>query len=60
MGNVYGPDEKLDLSTLRSSLGAGVTWISPLGPMRLAYTHPLRKFSGDRIEKIQFQIGTSF
>ncbi len=60
MGNVYGPDEKLDLSMLRSSLGAGITWISPLGPMRVAYTHPLRKFSGDRIEKIQFQIGSSF
>jgi outer membrane protein insertion porin family len=60
LGNVYGPEEKLDLATLRSSLGAGVSWLSPIGPLRVAYTHPLRKFPGDRIEKFQFQIGSSF
>jgi outer membrane protein insertion porin family len=57
-GNVYG--EKFSLSTLRSSTGFGVSWISPIGPLRLAVAKPLRKFAGDRIQKLQFQIGTSF
>ena len=32
----------------------------PLGPLRLAYAQPVRKFTGDKIQKLQFQIGTSF
>jgi outer membrane protein insertion porin family len=59
-GNVYAEYEKYDFSTLRASAGVGVSWISPLGPLRLAYAKPLRKYSGDRIQKLQFQIGTSF
>ncbi len=59
-GNVYGENEKFDLSTLRTSVGVGVSWISPMGPLRIALANPIRKFPGDRIQKIQFQIGTSF
>jgi outer membrane protein insertion porin family len=59
-GNVYGETEKFDLSQLRMSTGVGLSWISPIGPLRLAIAHPIRKFAGDRIQKLQFQIGTSF
>jgi outer membrane protein insertion porin family len=59
-GNVYGEDEKWELSDLRASAGLGLSWISPLGPLRIAYAQPVRKFAGDRIQKLQFQIGTSF
>jgi outer membrane protein insertion porin family len=59
-GNVYGEHEKVDFSQLRASTGVGLSWISPIGPLRLAYAKPLRKFAGDRIQKLQFQIGTSF
>lgn len=59
-GNVYGEDDKFQLSELRASTGIGISWISPLGPLRLAYANPIRKFDGDRLQKIQFQIGTSF
>jgi outer membrane protein insertion porin family len=45
---------------LRASYGVGVSWISPVGPLRLAFAKPLRKFDGDRIQNVQFQIGTSF
>jgi len=58
----------------RASAGVGISWISPLGPLRLAYAVPLRKqdevvdpnnpflplIPGDRVQRIQFQIGTSF
>ena len=59
-GNVYGEDEKWELSDMRVSAGLGLSWISPLGPLRIAYAQPVRKFAGDRIQKLQFQIGTSF
>jgi outer membrane protein insertion porin family len=60
VGNVYGENEKFDLSVARASVGIGLSWISPVGPLRLAYAEPVKKFPGDRIQKLQFQIGTSF
>ena len=60
VGNVYGDEEKVRFGEMRASVGLGLSWISPLGPLRLAYAHPVRKFAGDRIQKLQFQIGTSF
>ena len=60
VGNVYGDGEKISFSEMRASAGIGLSWISPLGPLRLAFAQPVRKFAGDRIQKLQFQIGTSF
>lgn len=60
VGNVFGDNETVDFSQMRASAGLGLSWISPLGPLRLAYAHPVRKFAGDKIQKLQFQIGTSF
>ncbi len=60
VGNVYGEQEKFELSQMRASVGVGLSWISPVGPLRLAFANPVRKFAGDRIQKLQFQIGTSF
>ncbi len=60
MGNVFGDDQNYDFSTLRSSVGAGISWVSPLGPLRFALARPVRVFSGDRIERFQFQLGTTF
>jgi outer membrane protein insertion porin family len=59
-GNVFGENEKIQASQLRASAGIGISWISPLGPLRIALAQPVRKFAGDRIQKLQFQIGTSF
>ncbi len=52
--------EKLDLGNLRYSVGIGVAWISPLGPLKLSYAYPLNKKPEDRIQRFQFQIGTGF
>jgi len=60
MGNVYGPDEVIDFGQFRVSGGVGISWVSPVGPLRLAFSKPLRSFYGDRIQSIQFQIGTTF
>ena len=59
-GNVFGENEKVRLSDLRASVGVGLSWISPIGPLRMAVAQPVRKFAGDRIQRLQFQIGTSF
>ncbi len=60
VGNVYTDDQKLSLSDLRASAGIGVSWISPIGPLRFALAKPIRKKAGDKMQAIQFQIGTSF
>ena len=60
VGNVYGANENFDLGELRASTGLGISWISPLGPLRLAFAQPIRKQTGDKIQRLQFQIGTSF
>ena len=59
-GNVYSEDESWELGDMRVSAGLGLSWISPLGPLRIAIAQPVRKFAGDKIQKLQFQIGTSF
>ena len=60
VGNIYTAQESVDFSQLRSSTGLGLSWISPVGPLRLAVAKPLKKFDNDRIQSFQFQIGTSF
>jgi outer membrane protein insertion porin family len=66
IGRAFGVDqitkveEKLSLSDLRASAGIGLSWISPMGPLRFSYATPIRKETGDKIQKLQFQIGTSF
>ena len=60
-GNVFKDSYKLSgPDGLRASTGLGISWISPVGPLRIAYAVPLRKQAGDKIERLQFQIGTSF
>ena len=60
VGNIYAADENISFDTMRASYGIGVSWISPVGPLRLAFARPVRSFDGDRIQTLQFQIGTSF
>jgi outer membrane protein insertion porin family len=60
VGALYGDGEAITASELRASTGIGFSWISPLGPLRFAYAFPFRKKPGDRIERFQFQVGTSF
>lgn len=60
VGNVWGENQKMDLGTLRASAGIGLSWISPVGPLKLSYGRPIRKEPTDRIQPLQFQIGTAF
>lgn len=61
MGLVSGPGGvNADANSLRASTGVGFSWVSPVGPLRLSIAKPIRKFDGDRMQALQFQIGTSF
>ncbi len=59
-GNVWREDEKVTASSLRVSAGLGLSWISPVGPLKLSWGAPLRVQRNDRIQRFQFQIGTAF
>ena len=60
MGNVWGESEKVTADSLRASAGLGLSWISPVGPLKLSFGSPIRKRPEDRIQRLQFQIGTAF
>ena len=60
VGRAFGEHEKISLSELRSSYGVGLSWISPMGPLRFSYAMPMRRQVTDKIQRLQFQIGTSF
>ena len=59
-GNVFAETASYSAAELRASMGVGISWISPVGPLRLSVARPIRKEETDRIQTVQFQIGTSF
>ena len=59
-GNVWGDDEKFKLGSLRYSTGLALAWNSPLGPLKFSYAKPLSKKSEDKIQSLQFQMGSVF
>ncbi|KGM41801.1 membrane protein [Aquabacterium sp. NJ1] len=59
-GNVWGETEAVRWKDFRASAGVGISWVSPVGPLKLSYGKPFRYFDQDKIQKLQFQIGTAF
>ena len=59
-GNTFAEGKSPDFADLRYSSGLGVSWLSPLGPLRFSYGRPLNAKPNDRKQSFQFQIGTSF
>ena len=59
-GSVWGDDQTPEFSDLRASAGVGLSWFSPVGPLKLSFGQPIKKKDGDETESFQFQIGSSF
>jgi outer membrane protein insertion porin family len=59
-GQVYGPNQSIELSEMRYSAGIGFNWLSPMGPLAISYAKPLNSRIGDETESIQFNIGRVF
>jgi outer membrane protein insertion porin family len=49
-----------DGNVVRSSVGVGLIWASPFGPLRFDYAVPLTKGKYDRVQQFKFGGGTSF
>ncbi len=56
-GNVY--NENINL-VLRYSYGLGLSFISPLGPLKFSYGIPIKSLPTDNVQRLQFQVGTAF
>ncbi|CAD6512039.1 outer membrane protein assembly factor BamA [Paraburkholderia metrosideri] len=60
-GNVWGSEgDSTGANGLRYSYGAGLEWISPIGPLKLSVGFPIIRHATDQYQVFQFQIGTSF
>jgi len=59
-GNVWADTERPDFDSLRAAAGLGLSWISPVGPLKLSWGTPIKYRPQDRIQRFQFQIGTAF
>ena len=45
---------------LRASVGVGLMWASPFGPIRIDYAIPVRKEASDKVQEFNFGISTRF
>ena len=55
-----GPCSVFDQADFRLSVGAGIVWQSPFGPLRLDYSYPLIKSATDTVQYWRFSLGTRF
>ncbi len=53
-------DQIFESNSLRVSVGAGVSWESPFGPVRLDFGFPVLKEDFDETETFRFSFGTRF
>jgi outer membrane protein insertion porin family len=60
-GQIYAQGQKIDLKELRYSTGIALSWLSPFGPFRISFAHPLNaKKDFDHVQRLQFTFGTGF
>ncbi len=58
-GNAWLDDEDY-FSTMRESVGAGIRWNSPLGPLRFEWGYNLSPREDEKQSVFEFSIGTAF
>ena len=61
--NIWGVDYNSqinDSSALRSSVGLGVDWYTPIGPLSFSFAQPISKKNTDKTESFRFNLGTTF
>ena len=65
-GQVFGPKDdngdysKFALGDMRYSTGLAVAWSSPMGPLKFSVAQPLNDKEGDKTQRFQFTMGTTF
>ncbi len=62
-GNTFGDVQgngHVDVLDLRTSVGFGVRWFSPIGPLRFEWGFPLEPYPDERKAVFDFTIGSAF
>ena len=63
MGNVWGIDYSSELddnSGIRSSVGIGIDWFTPIGPLNFSLAQVITSEKTDKKESFRFNLGTTF
>jgi len=58
-GNVYDEGSAFR-GGVKSAYGLGITWLSPMGPLKLSYGKAINPTATDRTKNFDFQIGGGF
>ena len=59
-GNVYSSAQTLDASKFKQTVGGGVRWYSPMGPLRLEWGYNLNPQPGEDTSNWDFSVGGFF
>ncbi len=59
-GEVTGPTYFPGSMGMRYSAGVALTWLSPMGPIKISYANPLNSQPQDNIQRFQFSMGSMF
>ena len=59
-GNVYGSNAKAITPNVRTSMGGGIRWFSPMGPLRIEWGYNLNKKTYEQQSAWEFTIGGTF
>ncbi len=60
-GIIYGAATEIPgTDGARYSTGLALTWISPVGPLKMSYAWPLAEQLNDRLQRFQFTLGQIF
>ena len=63
VANIWGVDYDSSLDNadeIRSSIGIGLDWFSPVGPVNFSLAQPISKGDSDKTETFMFNLGTTF
>ena len=56
-GNAFGENEWVNPINFRSSVGFGIRWFSPMGPLRFEWGFPIHRKKGEDAVVFQFTMG---
>ena len=59
-GTIWAATDEFRDQPLRASIGVGISWLSPVGPLKLSLGRAIKKEPTDETQPFQFQIGTGF
>ena len=59
-GNAYAKDESFSFSNIKKSVGPGIRWYSPIGPLRLEYGKVIGPVGDEASGNYHFSVGGLF